>query len=138
MKKRIVLVLLFLGCLSISWTVVDASEKQTYESNSGIGFYGKYEYPETETEVVTPNQILPAGRPSPSVSNHGSLPQTGTTNTGYLNLIGMLILSGSLLLILLNKNKKQEEIYRKFSDNSITCIGSRRRLHKNLSKWWNG
>ena len=111
MKKRIVLVLLFLGCLSISWTVVDASEKQTYESNSGIGFYGKYEYPETETEVVTPNQILPAGRPSPSVSNHGSLPQTGTTNTGYLNLIGMLILSGSLILILLNKNKKQEEIY---------------------------
>ncbi|WP_317946696.1 LPXTG cell wall anchor domain-containing protein [Carnobacterium maltaromaticum] len=39
------------------------------------------------------------------------MPQTGTTNTGYLNLIGMLILSGSLLLILLNKNKKQEEIY---------------------------
>lgn len=113
MKKRIVLVLLFLGCLSSSWTVVNASEKQTYESNSGIGFYGKYEYPETETEteVVTPNQILPAGRPSPSVANHGSLPQTGTTNTGYLNLIGMLILSGSLLLILLNKNKKQEEIY---------------------------
>lgn len=109
MKKRIVQVLLFLGCLSISWTVVDASEKQSYESNTGVGFYGKYEYPEPEVEI--PNQIPPAGKPSVAIANHGRLPQTGTTNTGYLNLIGMLILSGSFLLIFINKNKKQEEFY---------------------------
>ncbi|MCO6018959.1 MULTISPECIES: LPXTG cell wall anchor domain-containing protein [Carnobacterium] len=107
MKKRIVLVLLLLGCLSTSWTIVEAAEKQSYESNSGIGFYGTYEYPEPEI----PNQIPPAGKPSVPPPNQGRLPQTGTTNSSYLTLIGLVLFTSTVLLIVINKNKKQEEIY---------------------------
>jgi len=56
-------------------------------------------------------EIPPAGKPSVPPTNQGRLPQTGTTNTSYLNLIGLFSFTSAVLLILINKNKKQEEIY---------------------------
>lgn len=117
-KKILIIVILVIGALS-TYTSVNATEKKSYDSNSGVGFYGKYEYPDSDFD--NPNQLVPpSGNQNGEIKNEDGqgtkLPQTGETKDSYLLLIGgSLVLTTALLIIINKKKKNQEEFYYEIS-----------------------
>lgn len=117
MINKIVATLLLL--MVFCFTVVLPSEKvqaelvsQTYESQSGIGFYGEYEFPNQEKPSLVPNKEkligeVSVGSPDTmdmSVGNR-KLPQTGMKNINQISIgIFLIIMMG--LIVLKNKKKK--------------------------------
>ncbi|TFI65610.1 hypothetical protein CKN82_06665 [Carnobacterium divergens] len=117
-KKILIIMVLVIGAL-FTYTSVNATGKKSYDSNSGVGFYGKYEYPDSDFD--NPNQLVPpSGNQNGEIRNEEGqltkLPQTGETNDSYLLLIGGSLLSTAVLLIGINKkNKTQEEFHYEIS-----------------------
>lgn len=67
-----------------------------YQSNSSVGFYGEYVFPEdVKPPVISPN---------PDPEGNQNLPQTGTSQSS-LPVVGLLIVAG--YLIIKKKRKKR-------------------------------
>lgn len=98
MNTSIVNKLLFTGALclslliSINTSYAETSE-QSYESNTGVGFYGEYEFPKdpTQGDPMTPEEPVVVEEPTipiePTVPEEPktNLPQTGEPGTGIVS-----------------------------------------------------
>lgn len=84
MTKSIGSKLLFLGVfslsllISISTSYAETSE-QSYESNTGVGFYGEYEFPKdpVQEDPMTPEEPIIVEEPNLPEESKSELPVTG-------------------------------------------------------------
>ncbi|MBO0472276.1 hypothetical protein IGL98_002955 [Enterococcus sp. DIV0840] len=109
--------LLLIGSLNVY-----AADSKEYESRTGVGFYGSYEYPEENSsseevssdtiddssKVISDSGIVPANNDHSQLGSKPSkiFPNTGESSNRYIGLIGIFILVIILLIILINKKKK--------------------------------
>lgn len=119
MSNKIVGNLLFLMVFSFilvfpNETAKAESVSQTYESQSGIGFYGEYKFPNEEKETLVPDEeklcdetFADSSNTIDMTGNNGKFPQTGMKNTNYMN-IGIFLLIIMCVIVIKNiKNKKE-------------------------------
>lgn len=115
MKRKIAIKGIAPVCWLVVFVMIGSNESaygeevQSVETESSIGFIGKYE------PIGTPDPIPPEGIIRPPVigdgySIKGTLPQTNMKNSHYLSWIGSVILC-LVALIIKNKNKKQKEVF---------------------------
>lgn len=107
---------------------VQAAEHKEYESRTGVGFYGSYEYPEEEShpDDSSAEESIEIPSPEPPIENEQTqretgtnqltskpvgriLPHTGEMNNRYIGLIGILIVVIAILIVLINRKKNKEE-----------------------------
>lgn len=127
--KQVFLRLLSLASLfllSVGSLQVQAEEHKDYESRTGIGFYGSYEYPSDESSDSSeepiakpaPNEKVP-DRPvdyEPTNNNQlvakpvgRTLPSTGEIRNRSIGLIGLLIILIILLIVFINRKQNKKE-----------------------------
>ncbi|WP_317913441.1 cell wall protein [Carnobacterium maltaromaticum] len=88
MRLKAVVFVFLLYSLFASVASVYADEIENYESNSGIGFYGTYEYSDVTPSDVGQKVSLPENGETVKSANK-NLPQTGVKNKSYLGSIGI-------------------------------------------------
>lgn len=76
------------------------ADEANYQSNSGVGFYGEYEFP-TDPSIEPPT--IP--EPGPVPPGGGTFPQTGEANKNFFS-IGSLFLVVAFGMGINIKNKK--------------------------------
>ena len=112
MSKKIGRWLFFAGLSSFSILasieqVQAESYQREYESNSGVGFYGEYIFP--DEEKIQPPEVVPDGpiKEIPPQTENQTFPQTGNKST-ELSSLGIVFLTGAYV-IGKNKLKKEKE-----------------------------
>ncbi|MFD1901791.1 LPXTG cell wall anchor domain-containing protein [Enterococcus termitis] len=133
MKKRHVFVALLSLCgfffLTVGGYQVQAVEHKEYESRTGVGFYGSYEYPDEEgsqnddssseepTEMPSPDKPIDKEQIQNEIETNQlvskptgrTLPHTGEISNRFIGLIGVLIVVAIILIVLINRKKSKEE-----------------------------
>lgn len=139
MNKSIVNKLLFTGVFCLSLLIsIDTSyaetSEQSYDSNTGVGFYGEYEFPKDpiQEDPITPEEPIvpeepktnlpqtgkPVGEPGTGIVSqnpsyalvgNGKLPQTGVKQAN-LGGLGLVFLAGAYVFGFKKIKQKKGEI----------------------------
>lgn len=87
------------------------AETREYESNSGVGFYGEYVFPENDrlpNTLLEPGAVVPTGQTPVMQESSRVLPQTGIARMNGLGVGLVFLIAGLVLTSKKNKQYKGE------------------------------
>ncbi|MDR2832635.1 MAG: LPXTG cell wall anchor domain-containing protein [Streptococcaceae bacterium] len=93
MRKKISLLIILLGFLSVGASITTHAQEQKYESYGQAGFYGKYEQPSTGGE----QNKLPGNETSQLPG--GKIPNAGDTSNSWMFFLSIAALMSSVTLL---------------------------------------